>query len=103
MRRALVTGASGTIGAAIARQLARDGLHVVVHANRHPGAARALAAEIAAAGGAAEAVCFDVTDAEATARALAEVLVAGPIQVLVNNAGIHSDAPMPGMTRAQWA
>lgn len=102
LRRALVTGASGAIGAAIARQFARDGLQVIVHANQHAEAAAALAAEITAGGGAAEAVCFDVTDTQASARVLAGLLTAGPIQVLVNNAGTHSDAPMPGMTRTQW-
>ena len=44
---------------------------------------------------------FDVTDADATAAAL-DVL-AGPIQILVNNAGIHEDVVMPGMRRDQWS
>jgi 3-oxoacyl-[acyl-carrier protein] reductase len=102
VRRALVTGGSGAIGAAICRRLAADGLHVIVHGHRHPEAADALAQEIAAGGGSAEAVRFDVTDAERTAAALAGLVEAGPIQVLVNNAGVHSDAPLPGMTGAQW-
>jgi 3-oxoacyl-[acyl-carrier protein] reductase len=102
VRRALVTGGSGAIGAAICRRLAADGLHVIVHGHRHPDAAAAVAAEIAAGGGSAEAVTFDVTDAPATAAALARVVEAGPVQVLVNNAGVHSDAPLPGMTGAQW-
>ncbi len=101
-KRALVTGGSGGIGAAVCRQLAADGLHVVVHANRRPEAAQALAAEIVAQGGAAEAVCFDVVDASATATALDALLAGGPIQVLVNNAGIHQDAPLAGMSAAQW-
>jgi 3-oxoacyl-[acyl-carrier protein] reductase len=102
VRRALVTGGSGAIGAAICRRLAADGLHVIVHGHRHPEAADALAQEIAAGGGSAEAVRFDVTDAERTAAALAGLVEAGPVQVLVNNAGVHSDAPLPGMTGAQW-
>jgi len=73
-----------------------------VHAHRRPEAADALVREIAAGGGSAEAVRFDVTDAERTAAALAGIVEAGPVQVLVNNAGVHSDAPMPGMTGAQW-
>lgn len=103
MRRALITGGSGALGAAICRRLAVAGHHVYVHA--HEGAARAasLAAEITAAGGSAEAVVFDVTDAAATAAALEALLAAGVPQILVNNAGIHDDAVMPGMSREQWS
>jgi 3-oxoacyl-[acyl-carrier protein] reductase len=102
MKRALVTGATGAIGAAICRELARAGLHVIVHGHLRAEAAARLAHEIAGAGGAAEAATFDVTDADATARALERLLGHGAIQVLVNNAGVHADAPLPGMTRAQW-
>lgn len=102
MKRALVTGGSGAIGAAICRRLAHDGLHVVVHANHRPERARLLCEEIVAAGGSAEAVTFDVADGAATAAALETLLAAGPIQVLVNNAGVHDDAPFPGMRAEQW-
>jgi 3-oxoacyl-[acyl-carrier protein] reductase len=102
MKRALVTGASGDLGGAIAKRLARDGLHVIVHANGRLAAAEELAARIRADGGSAEAVAFDVTDGEACAAALAKLLAAGPIQVLVNNAGIHDDAVFPGMRPEQW-
>jgi 3-oxoacyl-[acyl-carrier protein] reductase len=102
LRRALVTGGSGGIGAAICRRLAADGLLVHVHANRSPAAAQAIAAQIVAAGGHAVAVQFDVTDAAATRVALDELLAEGPIQVLVNNAGIHDDAVFPGMSPEQW-
>lgn len=97
-KRALVTGGSGGIGSAICRQLAKDGFAVTVHANLHLDAARRLAEEI----GDAHAVAFDVTDAQATIAALEALLESGPIQVLVNNAGIHDDAAFPGMKRAQW-
>jgi len=102
-RRALVTGGSGGLGAAICRALARDGLHVIVHANRRLDAARDIAARIADAGGQAEAVAFDVVDAAATRAAIETLLEAGPIQVLVNNAGTHDDGPFPGMRPEQWA
>jgi len=100
--RALVTGGSGGIGAAICRRLAADGRHVLVHAHRHLDTARSLAAEIAAQGGSAEALAFDVTDARATHAALDTLLEQGPVQILVNNAGIHDDAAFPGMSESQW-
>jgi len=103
MKRALVTGGSGGIGAAICRRLAADGLHVIVHANRRLQEAQRLAAEIAAGGGSAQAVAFDVADRARTEAALKDVLAAGPIQVVVNNAGIHDDAVMPAMKPAQWS
>lgn len=102
MKRALVTGGSGAIGAAICRKLAADGLHVYVHANKGVTRAEEVAAAIRADGGSAEPVAFDVTDAEAAEAALAAITAAGVIQILVNNAGIHDDAVMPGMRRDQW-
>ncbi len=101
-RRALVTGASGGLGRAIAKQLAAAGAHVMVHANSRLDAARALAEEITAAGGSAEACSFDVTDRDATIAALAPLLAVGPIQILVNNAGTHDDAAFPALREAQW-
>lgn len=102
MKRALVTGGSGGIGAAICRRLAADGCHVIVHANRQPDRAQALVDEIRTAGGSAEAIAFDVTDRAACAAALNKLLEPGPIQILVNNAGIHADAVFPGMSGEQW-
>jgi 3-oxoacyl-[acyl-carrier protein] reductase len=101
-RRALVTGGSGGIGAAICERLAADGHHVIVHANRGLDKAQALVEKIIAAGGSAEAVAFDVTDRAATTAALDTLVEAGAIQILVNNAGIHDDAVFPGMTGEQW-
>jgi len=101
-RRALVTGGSGDIGGAICRQLAADGVHVIVHANANLARAEAVVAQIRDAGGSAQAVAFDVADGNATALALTTLLTDGPIQIVVNNAGIHDDAPMPGMSRQQW-
>ncbi len=102
MRRALVTGGSGDIGGAICRRLAGDGLHVIVHAHGHLARAEALAAELRANGASAEAVAFDVTDADASAKVLAALVESCPIQVLINSAGVHDDVPMPGMRREQW-
>ena len=102
MKRALVTGGSGDIGRAISQRLARDGLHVIVHAHQHPERAADIVAEIRAAGDSAEAATFDVADEEQTRQVVTALLGAGPIQVLVNNAGIHDDAPMAGMSSVQW-
>lgn len=102
MTRALVTGASGGIGSAICRRLAADGLDVIVHGNRNAARAEALAAEIRAAGGNAEVAIFDVTDADRTRQYLQALSAHEAVQIIVNNAGIHADAPMAGMSRAQW-
>ena len=102
MKRALVTGGSGDLGRAICQRLGRDGLHVIVHGCQHPERATAVVDVIHAAGGSAEAVAFDVADEDQTRQALALLLRAGPIQVLVNNAGVHVDAPMAGMSGMQW-
>ena len=102
MKRALVTGGSGTIGAAICRELSADGFHVVVHAHRRMAEAEALAATLRDGGGSAEAVAFDVGDNAATLAALTRILELGPVQVLVNNAGIHDDVLMPAMDESRW-
>lgn len=100
--RALVTGGSGGIGAAICRRLGAAGRFVYVHAHRNMAAAETIAGDIIAAGGHAAAVQFDLTDAAATRAAVERLLEAGAVQVLVNNAGVHDDAVFPGMSPAQW-
>ena len=102
MRRALVTGGSGGIGAAICRRLATDGCHVYVHANRGSEIAQQLVQEIRVVGGSAEVLSFDVTDSAAVSAVLAPLLEHEPIQILVNNAGIHDDAIFPSMRPEQW-
>jgi 3-oxoacyl-[acyl-carrier protein] reductase len=100
--RALVTGGSGGIGAAICKQLGAAGHFVYVHANKNRATADAVVADIVAAGGRAEAITFDVTDADASRAALEALVHELPVQILVNNAGIHDDAIFPGMRAEQW-
>jgi len=102
LRRALVTGGSGDIGGAICRALGAQGAHVIVHANGNLARAESVRDAILADGGSAEAVAFDVADGEAVRAALAALLEAGPIQIVVNNAGIHDDGPMAGMSEDKW-
>ncbi|HEX4353926.1 MAG TPA: 3-oxoacyl-ACP reductase FabG [Polyangiales bacterium] len=101
--RALVTGASRGIGAAIAEALAAEGHPVIVNYRENAAAAEALRDRIQANGGQVELARFDVADAEATTRAIETLLErAEPIGVVVNNAGITRDGPFPGLTRDDW-
>lgn len=99
---ALVTGASRGIGKAIALRLAADGFHVALSA-RNAEALEALAGEIQAAGGSAEARPCDMGDAAAV-KALVEDLAkeAGGLAVLVNNAGITRDGLVMRMKDEDW-
>lgn len=101
-RRALVTGGTGVLGAAICRRLAAENMHIIVHTYRQPGRADEIVAEFRNAGGSAQSVQFDVTDNSATENALGDVLRDGPIQVIVSNAGFHSDQPLAGMDLETW-
>jgi len=102
-RVALVTGASGGIGAAIARKLAANGVRVMLHYRGNAAAAQAVAAEIAAAGGEAALQAADLAD-PAQAKALVEATVArfGRLDILVNNAGILADGVVSFMSDEQW-
>jgi 3-oxoacyl-[acyl-carrier protein] reductase len=102
MKRALVTGGSGDIGAAICRRLAADGIEVLVHANSNPQRAEQVCAEIVAAGGRAVPLLFDVTDGVQCREILTAETGRAAIQIVVNNAGVHDDAPLAGMSQAQW-
>ena len=102
MRRALVTGGASPLGTAICRALAAENLHVIVHAHAGMERAETLAAEIASAGGSAEALCCDLTDFGATEAAMLGLVTVGVPQVVVHSAGTHADVPMAAMTAGQW-
>lgn len=97
-RRALVTGASRGIGRAIALCFAGEGAHVVLGA-RSPEALEEVFEEIRDAGGAASTVLLDVTDQGSVDGARES---AGPIDVLVNNAGIAGSVKLVKMDDAHW-
>jgi 3-oxoacyl-[acyl-carrier protein] reductase len=101
-KRALVTGASGVLGAAIARRLAALGATVLLHASARPEAVQTLSDEIARSGGRAQSVVFDVTDEAATRAACERLLADGAVQIVVNNAGVHDDAVFPALRAEQW-
>jgi 3-oxoacyl-[acyl-carrier protein] reductase len=101
-RRALVTGGSGGIGSAICKRLAASGAEVIVHGHSSAERAAAVADAIRREGGAAEVSLFDVTDGEAVRAALEALLAGGPIDIVVNNAGVTADGPFPALDPEQW-
>ena len=103
MERALVTGGSRGIGAAIVEALAQAGHPVVLNYRENHDAARAVKSRVEAAGGQVQLSQFDVTDAVATAKALEDLLAdERPIGVLVNNAGVARDAAFPALESEAW-
>ncbi|MDT8449377.1 MAG: 3-oxoacyl-ACP reductase FabG [Wenzhouxiangellaceae bacterium] len=100
--RALVTGGSGEIGAAICQALADSGMIVIVHAGQRIERAQQIVAAINSNGGRSSCVQFDLTDGESTSTAMAKLIEDGPISVVVHNSGVHDDAPMAGMSASQW-
>lgn len=101
-RRALVTGASRGIGAAITRALAKDGFDVILNYRSNDALAEAVAADVRALGREATLARFDVTDAAAAAAAITAMLEEG-VDVLVNNAGVTRDGPFPTTTPEAWS
>ena len=97
MKRALVTGGSSPIGQAIARTIAAQGHHVLVHANSNLTAAETTAKAIHDSGGSAEALVLDLTKSEAARTALTELAEQQPVKIVVHNAGLRRDVPFAGM------
>ncbi len=101
MKRALVTGGTGEIGQAICQKLSSD-YHLVIQTNQKETQAQEMVSAIKSQGGSAEYFVCDICDELLTQTALQNILKDGPIQIIVNNAGIHNDIPFAGMTSLQW-
>lgn len=99
---ALVTGASKGIGAAIARELARDGFELWLNYRSDHQAAQALAEEIRNDGGVCTLLPFDVADPAAVTAALEPLLESQVPLALVNNAGFARDGIMALMSQSDW-
>lgn len=99
MKTALITGASKGIGKGIALELGRTGYRVVVNYNSDKKGAEQTAGEIQTAGGTASIVAANVGVSADVQRMFAE---AGPVDVLVNNAGVQTWKPLLDLTEAEW-
>lgn len=103
MRRVLITGASGAIGRATALELSSRNYHVVLHYRSNKEVVDSLIDTIVSQGGRADALSFDVTDREATARVLsADCESNGAFYGVVYNVGVHRDAPLVAMSGEDW-
>ncbi|MDJ0763065.1 MAG: 3-oxoacyl-ACP reductase FabG [Myxococcota bacterium] len=101
--KALVTGASGGLGQAIARRLASDGFEVWIHCAANQTGAEALLAEIEHNGGKGRVIRFDVRSPEAIDQILVPLLAKeGPLDALVNNAAISHDGYMMQLPEHHW-
>jgi 3-oxoacyl-[acyl-carrier protein] reductase len=102
-RRVLVTGSGRGIGRAIAKRIALDGFSVTVHCRSRIEDAKTVCDEIAAHGGEADLLVFDVTERSAVREVLEQhVLENGPYYGIVCNAGVTRDNPFPGLSEEDW-
>ena len=103
MRRAIISGASRGIGAAIAQVLAAEGVRVVIGYREQRDRAATVVDTIRASGGDASIAQFDVADSDSVASALKNLdHQTDPFDIVVNNAAVLRDSLFPSMPRADW-
>jgi gluconate 5-dehydrogenase len=100
-RRALVTGSSQGIGLALAKGLAEHGASIILN-GRDPGKIEVAAAELSAKGHKVSTAIFDVTSAEAVQAGIEAIEGEGPIDILINNAGMQFRTPLEDFPADRW-
>jgi gluconate 5-dehydrogenase len=100
-KRALVTGSSQGIGLALAKGLAEHGAAVVLN-GRDPSKIEVASAELSAVGHKVSTALFDVTSAEAVRNGIEAVEGEGPIDILINNAGMQFRTPLEDFPADRW-
>jgi 3-oxoacyl-[acyl-carrier protein] reductase len=101
--KALITGAGGAVGRAVVRRLAKDGFEVWIHYRSSQDQAVSLLEEVESSGGRGRLVPFDIRNTDEIDENLLPLLSReGPLDVLVNNAGIASEGYLMMLPEAQW-
>jgi gluconate 5-dehydrogenase len=100
-KRALVTGSSQGIGLALAQGLAEHGAAVILN-GRDPGKIEVASAELSAKGHKVSTATFDVTSAEAVRTGIEAIEGEGPIDILINNAGMQFRTPLEDFPVDRW-